>query len=92
MSNPRLILMDEPSEGLAPVIVTQLGQLLRGLGEHGHSILLVEQNVSLALAVDCVPVQATGRVVHEGPIADIARAAERPGEHLGCEGSIALSP
>jgi branched-chain amino acid transport system ATP-binding protein len=75
MSNPRLILMDEPSEGLAPVIVTQLGAIMRGLREHGHSILLVEQNVSLALAVaDYVYVLATGHVVHEGPIADIARA------------------
>jgi branched-chain amino acid transport system ATP-binding protein len=57
---------------------------MRGLREHGHSILLVEQNVSLALAVaDYVYVLATGRVVHEGPIADIARAPERLGEHLG---------
>ena len=84
MSNPRLILMDEPSEGLAPVIVTQLGEIMRGLREHGHSILLVEQNVSLALAVaDYVYVLATGRVVHEGPIADVARAPERLGQHLG---------
>jgi branched-chain amino acid transport system ATP-binding protein len=84
MSNPRLILMDEPSEGLAPVIVTQLGEIMRGLREHGHSILLVEQNVSLALAVaDYVYVLATGRVVHEGPIADVARAPDRLGQHLG---------
>jgi len=39
MSNPRLILMDEPSEGLAPVIVTQLGEIMRGLRAHGHSIV-----------------------------------------------------
>ena len=84
MSNPRLILMDEPSEGLAPVIVTQLGEIMRGLREHGHSILLVEQNVSLALAVaDYVYVLATGRVVHEGPIAAVVRAPEQLSQHLG---------
>ena len=76
--------MDEPSEGLAPVIVTQLGAIMRGLREPGHSILLVEQNVSLALAVaDYVYVLATGRVVHEGRIADVAQAPERLGQHLG---------
>jgi branched-chain amino acid transport system ATP-binding protein len=84
MSNPRLILMDEPSEGLAPVIVTQLGEIMRGLRAHGHSILLVEQNVGLALAVaDYVYVLATGRVVHEGPIAEIAGAPEQLRQHLG---------
>ena len=84
MSNPLLILMDEPSEGLAPVIVTRLGEIMRGLRAHGHSILLVEQNVNLALGVaDYVYVLATGRVVHEGQIADIARAPEVLGQHLG---------
>jgi branched-chain amino acid transport system ATP-binding protein len=76
--------MDEPSEGLAPVLVTQLGEIMRGLRAQGHSILLVEQNVSLALAVaDYVYVLATGRVVHEGPIADVSRAPEQLSQHLG---------
>ena len=84
MSNPLLILMDEPSEGLAPVIVRQLAEIMRGLRAHGHSVLLVEQNVDLALAVaDYVYVLATGRVVHEGPIAEVARRPEVLGQHLG---------
>jgi branched-chain amino acid transport system ATP-binding protein len=84
MANPELILMDEPSEGLAPILVAQLGDIMRGLRGHGHSILLVEQNVSLALAVaDYVYVLATGRVVHHGTAADIARAPEALNRHLG---------
>ena len=84
MANPTLILMDEPSEGLAPVIVARLAEIMRGLRGHGHSILLVEQNVELALAVaDYVYVVTTGRVVHEGPIAEIARRQDVLGQHLG---------
>src|SRR5439155_3534687 len=82
MSNPLLILMDEPSEGLAPVLVAKLGEIMRGLRAHGHSILLVEQNVDLALAVaDYVYVLTTGRVVHEGPIAEVARYPGALGQH-----------
>jgi branched-chain amino acid transport system ATP-binding protein len=51
MTNPDLILMDEPSEGLAPRIVQQVGEILIGLRERNHSILLVEQNLGLALSV-----------------------------------------
>jgi branched-chain amino acid transport system ATP-binding protein len=84
MANPTLILMDEPSEGLAPVIVAQLADIMRGLRAHGHAILLVEQNVELALAVaDYVYVLTTGRVVHEGPIAQVAGARDVLGQHLG---------
>jgi branched-chain amino acid transport system ATP-binding protein len=84
MANPRLILMDEPAEGLAPILVAQLGAIMRRLRAHGHSILLVEQNVSLALAVaDHVYVLANGRVVHEGPGVEIARAPEALDAHLG---------
>jgi branched-chain amino acid transport system ATP-binding protein len=83
MSNPELILMDEPSEGLAPVIVAQLGDIMRRLRTQGHAILLVEQNVKLALAVaDHAYVLATGRVVHEGTAADLARSPEALDQHL----------
>jgi branched-chain amino acid transport system ATP-binding protein len=83
MSNPELILMDEPSEGLAPVIVAQLGDIMRRLRDHGHAILLVEQNVKLALGVaDRVYVLAAGRVVHEGTAAEIARTPEALEQHL----------
>ena len=51
MSNPRLVLMDEPSEGLAPQIVAEVGRVLMALKEQGFSIVLVEQNTGLALKV-----------------------------------------
>jgi branched-chain amino acid transport system ATP-binding protein len=84
MANPDLILMDEPSEGLAPVIVGELAEIMRSLRAQGHSILLVEQNVNLALAVaDHVYVLVAGRVVHEAPAAAIPREPERFGPLLG---------
>ncbi len=51
MANPDLILMDEPSEGLAPVIVQQIGEIMKRIRAQGHSILLVEQNFRLAMDV-----------------------------------------
>jgi branched-chain amino acid transport system ATP-binding protein len=84
MANPDLILMDEPSEGLAPVLVERLAEILRGLRAHGHSVLLVEQNVSFALAVaDCVYVLVTGRVVHEASGEVASRVPEAIGALLG---------
>ena len=84
MAKPELILMDEPSEGLAPVLVAQLGEIMRRLRAHGHSILLVEQNVNLALTVaDHVYVLAKGRVVEQGATADFMRAPEALNQHLG---------
>jgi branched-chain amino acid transport system ATP-binding protein len=74
MTNPELILMDEPSEGLAPIIVAQLEVRLRQLKETGMGILLVEQNMHLALAVaDDVTVLEGGEVVYEAA-ADAVRA------------------
>ena len=68
MSNPRVLLMDEPSEGLAPQIVAEVMATIRRLKEQGLSIVLVEQNVKLAFAVaDDVVVLNNGRVVAEGP-------------------------
>jgi branched-chain amino acid transport system ATP-binding protein len=84
MANPELILMDEPSEGLAPVLVQQLATIMRTLRTHGHSILLVEQNVELALAVaDHVYVIATGQIVHEAPPGALREAPGILAQHLG---------
>ncbi|HLG79837.1 MAG TPA: ABC transporter ATP-binding protein [Bradyrhizobium sp.] len=67
MIDPELILMDEPSEGLAPVMVQHLEQIILDLKREGLSILLVEQNLYSALAVaDRVYVLETGQVVHQG--------------------------
>ncbi len=67
MIDPELILMDEPSEGLAPVMVQHLETIIVDLKKEGLSILLVEQNLYSALAVaDRVYVLETGQVVHHG--------------------------
>ena len=67
MSNPVLLLMDEPSEGLAPLIVRELERTLGRLKETGLGIVLVEQNLPLALAVaDTAYVISKGRVVFDG--------------------------
>jgi len=72
VSNPRVLLLDEPSEGLAPIVVHEVGETLLALKAEGHSILLVEQNTTLALRVaDDVAILNTGRIVHTGSAADL---------------------
>ncbi len=67
MIDPELILMDEPSEGLAPVMVQHLESIILDLKKEGLSILLVEQNLYSALAVaDRVYIMETGQIVHHG--------------------------
>jgi branched-chain amino acid transport system ATP-binding protein len=67
MGNPRLLLLDEPSEGLAPKIVKEVMNIILELRKKDISILLVEQNSVLALAVsDRTYVLDDGRIVHEG--------------------------
>jgi len=84
MSNPRVLLMDEPSEGLAPQIVAEVGKVLLTLKEQGLSIVLVEQNTSLALKVaDDVVILNTGRVVFDGTAADIRQKRDFLSNHLG---------
>jgi branched-chain amino acid transport system ATP-binding protein len=73
MLDPELILMDEPSEGLAPVMVQHLEGIIAELKRSGLTILLVEQNLYSALAVaDRVYVMETGRVVHEDSAAAVS--------------------
>jgi branched-chain amino acid transport system ATP-binding protein len=76
MGNPRVLLMDEPSEGLAPIIVAEVGRTIARLKAQGQSILLVEQNMKLALELaDEVVILNTGRVAYSGTAAE-ARASE----------------
>jgi branched-chain amino acid transport system ATP-binding protein len=66
VGNPRILLMDEPSEGLAPLLVREIGRILLELKREGTSILLVEQNLAFALRVaDHVYLMSKGRIVHE---------------------------
>lgn len=65
MTNPDLLLMDEPTEGLAPLLVREVGRVIENLKSEGLSILLVEQNLPLALRVsDHVHILSRGRIVH----------------------------
>jgi branched-chain amino acid transport system ATP-binding protein len=66
VGNADILLMDEPSEGLAPLLVRELGRILLDLKAGGASILLVEQNLAFALRVaDHVYLMSKGRIVHE---------------------------
>jgi branched-chain amino acid transport system ATP-binding protein len=88
MANPELILMDEPSEGLAPRLVLQVQEIMRRLREFGHAILLVEQNLELALSVaDEVYVLSAGRFVFEGMAAALAKETRVLDQHLGVSGT-----
>ncbi|HYA47805.1 MAG TPA: ABC transporter ATP-binding protein [Burkholderiales bacterium] len=84
MGNPRVLLMDEPSEGLAPIIVAEVGRTIARLKQEGQSIVLVEQNVKLALDLaDDVVILNTGRVVFSGGV-NRARADQTLiTQHLG---------
>ena len=67
MSRPRLLMLDEPSLGLAPAIVQQLGRIIADLNKRGTTILLIEQNARMALKLaNRGYVLATGRVTHSG--------------------------
>lgn len=72
MAMPRLILFDEPSLGLAPILVDQILQVIRGLKDRGLAMLLVEQNAAAALAIaDRAYVLETGRIAVSGTAAEI---------------------
>jgi branched-chain amino acid transport system ATP-binding protein len=76
MSNPTVLLMDEPTEGLAPLLVREVGRVIGELKREGLSILLVEQNLPMAASVaDRVHVLTRGEIVYSG----------RPGELLANE-------
>jgi branched-chain amino acid transport system ATP-binding protein len=84
MGNPRVLLLDEPSEGLAPLIVAEVGRAIRLLKEEGQSIVLVEQNLKLALDVaDQAVILNTGRCVFAGNANDILNHDELIAQNLG---------
>jgi branched-chain amino acid transport system ATP-binding protein len=84
MANPSLILMDEPSEGLSPILVQRVEEIMRSLRAHGHSILLVEQNLALAMSVaDSIHVISSGRFVFHGTAEELSRNDDILNNHLG---------
>ncbi|WP_295844167.1 ABC transporter ATP-binding protein [Tardiphaga sp.] len=86
MIDPRLILMDEPSEGLAPVMVQHLEEIILDLKREGLSILLVEQNLYSALAVaDRVYILETGQIVHQGDAKELSQQTDLLFQRLGVQ-------
>ena len=84
LMNPKLVIMDEPSEGLAPVIVDHLIEVLRALPQDGMSLLLVEQNLRVATAVaDHVAIMVTGRIAADMPAATLAGDPDIQRRYLG---------
>ena len=84
MGNPRVLLLDEPSEGLAPQIVAEVMATIRRLKEQGLSILLVEQNAKLAFDVaDDIVILNSGRVVVDATAAALLRDQVDLHQHLG---------
>ncbi|MBC7580388.1 MAG: ABC transporter ATP-binding protein [Tardiphaga sp.] len=86
MIDPQLILMDEPSEGLAPVMVQHLEEIILDLKREGLSILLVEQNLYSALAVaDRVYILETGQIVHQGDAKELSQQTDLLFQRLGVQ-------
>jgi branched-chain amino acid transport system ATP-binding protein len=84
MTNPDLLLMDEPSEGLAPVMVLELSRIIAQLKENGFSILLVEQNVAMALELsDYAYVLSRGEVVYQSEPKELRDNEELKNKYLG---------
>jgi len=72
MSKPKLLMLDEPSMGLAPILVEQIFDIIKELHEAGTTILLVEQNAQMALSIaDRAYVLGTGQITMSGPAADV---------------------
>lgn len=84
MSNPELLLMDEPSEGLAPIVVKEIAGIIKELKKEGISILLVEQNINLACAVaDYTYVINKGVIIRELPPQELMCDEEAKSKYLG---------
>jgi branched-chain amino acid transport system ATP-binding protein len=84
MSNPKLILMDEPSLGLSPIMCQEIAKIIKDIHAEGRTIVLVEQNARLALALaEKGYVLETGNIVLEGPAKDLRENAEVKKAYLG---------
>jgi branched-chain amino acid transport system ATP-binding protein len=84
MARPRLIMMDEPSMGLAPLIVKDIFQIIMKLRNEGNTVLLVEQNAKAALSIaDRGYVLETGRIILQGPAEDLLSNKDVQRAYLG---------
>ena len=84
VGNPELLLMDEPTEGLAPMIVRELGRTVQSLKQAGTAILLIEQQLAFALRhADVVFIMSKGRIVHQCAPAELSADAQTKARYLG---------
>jgi len=93
VANPVLLVMDEPTEGLAPMLVAEVGNLIRRLKHEGTSILLVEQNAAFAVKVaDYVHVMSQGRIVYASEPQALWENQEIKTQFLGVPGTASVDP
>ena len=86
MSRPRLVMMDEPSTGLAPLVVRDIFDVIVRLREEGSTVLLVEQNARAALGIaDRGYVLETGKIIIQGPAEDLLANRDVQRAYLGRE-------
>ena len=84
MAQPRILLLDEPSMGLAPLLVQMIFDIVRGINETGTTILLVEQNANMALQIaDRAYVMETGSIVAQGTASELAQTEDIKKAYLG---------
>src|SRR5437773_1681007 len=86
LTNPTLLIMDEPSEGLAPAIVEQLIETFRALEQEGLAILLIEQNLGVATSIAVRQlVMVAGTIAHESSATELLNDSEAQRHYLGVE-------
>ena len=86
MSRPRILLLDEPSMGLAPLLVREIFEIIKNINQNGTTILLVEQNASMALSIaHRAYVLENGSIVISGTGEDLAKSGEIQKSYLGGE-------
>ena len=84
MSKPEVLLLDEPSLGLAPIVVRGIFEIIREINRQGITVLLIEQNANMALKVaDWAYVMQTGSILMQGPGAELAANEEVKAAYLG---------
>jgi branched-chain amino acid transport system ATP-binding protein len=86
MSNPKVLLLDEPSLGLAPMVVAQIGDIIKNIHERGTAVMLVEQNAAMALSVATHAfVMELGSISLQGPASELAASDEVRRLYLGSD-------
>ena len=87
MTNPKLLVLDEPSLGLAPLLVQQIREIIVDINRQGTSVLLIEQNATMALSIASTGyIMETGKIVMDGPAAKLLKDEDVKEFYLGLHG------